>query len=84
MEDIDDRCLVSINSTALFNPKLLFDQEPYIIFVYKLVKLFYDWSLFEGTIKLFVEEYRDKEKIMIPESIEELREYLDRYKNRHK
>ncbi len=80
LEDIDDTCLVSINSTAVFNPKLLFDQEPYIIFVYKLVKLFYDWSLFEETINRFKNEYRNPEKVMIPETLDELKECLSRYK----
>ncbi len=79
MDEIDDTCLVSINSTALFNPKLLFDEEPYLIFVYKLVKLFYDYSLFEETILRFREEYRDKEKVMIPETVEELDACLKKY-----
>ncbi len=79
MDDINDRCLVSINSTALFNPKLLFDEEPYLIFVYKLVKLFYDYSMFEETIMRFKEEYRDKEKVMIPETIEELETCMNKY-----
>ncbi|MBQ3294872.1 MAG: hypothetical protein IJH00_00090 [Erysipelotrichaceae bacterium] len=79
MKNINDTCLISINSTALFNPKLLFDEEPYLIFVYKLVKLFYDYSLFEGTIKLFKEEYSDPDKVMIPETLEELDECIKMY-----
>ena len=79
MDDINDKCLVSINSTALFNPKLLFGKEPYLIFVYKLVKLFYDYSLFEETIKRFKDEYHDKDKVMIPETFEELDACLKTY-----
>lgn len=84
MNEIDNTCLVSINSTALFNPKLLFNEEPYIIFVYKLVKLFYDWSLFEDVIKLFKQKYKDQSKIMIPETISEFEKCLESVKSRIK
>ena len=79
MDNLERCCLISIHSTALLTPKILFDKEPYIIFVYKLVPLPYEHGLFDRTLKLFIEEYGDPNKISIPENIEEFKESIERF-----
>lgn len=76
-QDIEDKTLLTIFSTSCVNPKLMFDEEPRVIMLYKLLGM--DYSFFgEGLIK-FVEGvgslYRDKEKFFIPESWMEFEEY---------
>jgi hypothetical protein len=78
IDDIDDICILSVNSTSLFNPKLLFDEEPYVIFTYKLVKLFFSWTFFDETMQRFKKLYSDPDKVMIPETVEEFRDCLKR------
>ena len=81
-QDISDKTLMCIFSTSCTNPKLMFDDEPRVIMLYKLIGI--DYHFFgEGMIK-FVEGvgslYRDKEKFFVPESWEELEEYCKKYK----
>lgn len=82
LKNINNVCIVSINSTSLFNPKLLFNEEPYIIFVYKLVKLFYSWSFFNETVERFKELYSVPDKVMIPETMDEFRECVEKVLHR--
>ncbi len=36
-EDLEDKILVGLNSTALFTPKMIFGKEPRLIFLYRLI-----------------------------------------------
>jgi hypothetical protein len=73
--DIDDKVLISLISTAVFMPKILYDSEPVIILLYHLMgETFIDKieriSPFVNRIR---DMYRDKGKIIIPKSEEELK-----------
>lgn len=69
----NNKILVTVSSTAVCTPKLLLDQEPYVILFYKLVK---------SKITDFIDEdryyracrslYRDPSRFMIPETMTEL------------
>lgn len=81
MKDINEKLLVAIHSTACFSPKMLFDKEPYIIFIYKLGS--YEVSnmtpAFEKMIEVFKESYTNPDKVMIPSTMEELKECLKKF-----
>ena len=75
ISDIEKKYLITIHSTAVFTPKILYDKEPYIILAYRLLKD-YD-SKIESSIQKFVNSYSSKEKIMIPNTFEELTQNID-------
>lgn len=71
--EMSNKVLITLSSTAVFTPKLLFNQEPYVILLYKLfnVKIASDKDrdlFYNGLIKL----YNNPNKIIIPSSREEL------------
>lgn len=80
-QDMNDKTLISIFSSSCVNPKLMYDEEPRIIFLYKLMGI--DYSFFGKGMIGFVEGvgnlYRDKSKFFIPETWEELQEYCRKY-----
>lgn len=78
IDDIDNKCFLSIYSTAIFSAKLLFDHEPYIILTIKMLKNEDNehFKTMENIIELFKKTYRNPEKIMMPKSKEELKECL--------
>ena len=81
MDDINRKLFVSIHSTACFSAKMLFDFEPYVILFYKLgsLEVAHVSNEFEQTLLKFRNSYRNPEKIMIPESMEELSDCVRKY-----
>ena len=81
MEDIGDKLFISIHSTACFTAKMLFDLEPYIILFYKLgsPEVSHISDEFEQVLAKFRQRYREPDKIMIPESMDELQDCISRY-----
>lgn len=67
--------LINYFSTAAFTPKLMYDREPSVLFLYKLagLELLNADNLIDNLRKI----YRDKSKIMIPSNNEELMSFLD-------
>lgn len=80
-ENIEDKTIISTFSTTCINPKLMFDQEPRIIMLYKLLGR--DYSFFGEGLLAFVDKvkdsYSDKNKFFIPETWEEFDDYCERY-----
>ncbi|MDR3178577.1 MAG: alpha-2,8-polysialyltransferase family protein [Oscillospiraceae bacterium] len=87
-EKLDKITFVGVSSTVLFSPKLLFDKEPTIIFLHKIFKncfknskekkdliCYIDGSFNRATEKL-KELYRNKSKIVSPNTILELEDIL--------
>ena len=69
----EDSVLLSCVSTAALNPKFMFDQEPYIIFTFRLYHpgeqgIERDEWMAQGIL----DAYEDKSRVMIPNSMEEL------------
>lgn len=79
--DMSDKTLITIFSTSCVNPKLMFDQEPRVIMMYKLLGM--DYSFFgEGLIQFVSgvgELYKDKTKFFVPETWEEFAAYCHQY-----
>ncbi len=75
----ENSILIANISTAQFTPKLLYNREPYLIFLYKLFgdceNNFYQWEKF---LYQFKKSYSAENKIYIPESMEEFRFILER------
>ena len=81
LEGIGSDLLISIHSTACLTPKILYDQEPYVMLLYKIV-IRHDWPYFERmdeVVRRFKESYRDPDKVFIPETIEEYRDNIDHF-----
>lgn len=81
MKDVNEKLFISIHSTACFSAKMLFDYEPYLILFYKLgsAEVADITDEFEEIVKIFKDSYSDSDKIMIPETMEELKDCLCRY-----
>ena len=74
----DDNCLISIFSTAQFTPKMLYNKEPYLVFLYKLFSDFFEESdRMSGMIDVIRSHYSNPSKIIVVESFEELVDILD-------
>ena len=83
IDDIEDKCFISIYSTAIFSAKLLYDVEPYMILTIKLLKNEKNehFKTMEKIIDIFKTTYRNPNKIMIPNTKEELDECIKEYMN---
>ncbi|MBR3149665.1 MAG: hypothetical protein IKF64_05790 [Eubacterium sp.] len=80
-EDFSDRILISSKSTAVFSPKLFFDQEPYIILLYKMLEKHIKTELDTDPYVEYVKStYRNKEKILVPKNGNELNDILSKLK----
>lgn len=72
----DNNVLISVYSTAQVFPKLLFNKEPYVIFLYKL--MFDDVSdnryckEADSLIPSLVDVYKHKDRIFVPTTFDEL------------
>ena len=85
--DMNQKVLISYGSTAVSTPKILFDQEPIIILLYRLVhsKTINDKSydkLLDDFFTKIQQLYIDKAKVIIPDSIYELENALKKIKNK--
>ena len=72
--DLDRRILIGNLSTALFTPKMLFNIEPYVISIHKLISL--NYSVLEPIYVKFASVYSDKDKIYAPDSFEQFMHYM--------
>ncbi|MBR4461151.1 MAG: hypothetical protein IKS51_01000 [Erysipelotrichaceae bacterium] len=80
-KQIEKKLIISIHSTACLTPKILFDKEPYVILLYRIV-IEHDWKYFEmmeKVIEAFIRKHRDPDKVMIPSTLEEYEECLKRF-----
>ena len=75
--DMDKKVLISCGSTAVSTPKMITDQEPYVILLYKFIKN--EGMNQEPLDRFFVslkESYRNPDKVQIPSSFDEYKECL--------
>lgn len=79
----ENNVLISISSSACVLPKLIFNEEPYVIFLYKLIKERNDnYKKFDKFVKEIKKIYVKKERVKIPNSEKELFEIINElYKN---
>lgn len=75
INDINNRCLLTIHSTAAFSAKVLYDLEPYVIFTINMIEKrneSFNFSKARELIYKLRDSYKDSSKVMIPNNIEEL------------
>ena len=78
--NVSQNVFISVLSTVGITPKLMFDQEPVIIFLYRLVKLDkvqHISSEYFKFIESFANIYVKRNRIFIPESMQELEAILE-------
>lgn len=74
-ESFQDKVLISVFSTACLSPKMMFDEEPIVILLYRLVDLSLMTNINENTFEIAKQiqaMYRDPSRFKIPETLEEL------------
>ncbi len=69
----DSNVLISGYSTAQFTPKMFYDKEPYVIFIYKLIADLVVNPEMERMIDRLKESYRVSNKVMVPDNHDEFR-----------
>ncbi|MBR1862710.1 MAG: hypothetical protein IJ806_01310 [Ruminococcus sp.] len=76
--DVDKKVIITLSSTAVMMPKILFGKEPVIILLYKLFKMkIADDGGRDKIYKQLRNIYQNKKRVLIPETQEELFSYLD-------
>lgn len=76
----NDTVIVSIESSGLTTPKIIFDIEPYIIFTYRLHPEITDafYASFETSYERAKQIYSDKSRVFAPTSIDEFKSIINR------
>ena len=72
--------LIGVNSTALMTPKTLYNEEPFVVFIYELIKNDLSLASYKSCIEYsdnLKKIYNDKNKIFVPTSISGLKKILD-------
>lgn len=84
-QNFSDKVFITNMSTAVFTPKLLFDQEPIVIMLFSILEddLIIKTKIREIAIN-FKSIYKKRENVIIPESIDELINVLNELNERGK
>lgn len=76
-DDLENKILIALNSTAVFTPKMLFNVEPRIVLLYRLVS---DDPIIQkkrdDVYLKMAKMYESTDKVFIPDSIHELKKKL--------
>jgi len=78
-EEIEDKVFMSISSTACLTPKLIFNKEPVIIFLYNLYPI-KDYDEMKDYICRAAASYNCPDRVYIPESLADLENILKKIK----
>lgn len=71
--DLNNKLIISSFSTAAFTPKILYGQEPYVVFLFNIIgKGMIDNTEIDKLYKYLMKIYNNKKKICAPNTIEEL------------
>ena len=79
--DIENNTLISVFSTACLSPFFMFNKEPRVIFLYKIIGLDKknDYNLnFIKFIEKIQNNYKQKDRFLIPRTLDELDEIFDK------
>lgn len=80
MEDIESRILVSYTSTAIFTPVILFDKEPIVISLHRMLPHKQSTEIFEPIFEKFKGIYKHPDRVAAPKTEDELSEFLSSIK----
>ena len=79
--NFEENVFLSSISTACLTPKMIYNQEPVVIFLYKLFQSKFGlWQKEDATIDSLRRLYRDKSRFYVPQTIEEYVAILDHLK----
>ena len=67
----NDNILISQYSTSCFTPKFIYDQEPMIIFLYRIVPTKESVETVESMVNKLISVYEQKGRIYIPRDVDE-------------
>lgn len=77
--NVSEKVLISIMSSACLTPKLIYNEEPYIVFLYNLSKETRDYAPdFLKLVNKIKNIYDKPEKILIPNTIQEYKEMINK------
>lgn len=76
MINLDEKILITRTSSAVFYPKYMFNAEPSIIFTYKLLPNGIGIEAMDRLVASLRGLYVEKERIHVPESLDELSQCL--------
>ncbi|GAA0319246.1 polysialyltransferase family glycosyltransferase [Bacillus carboniphilus] len=83
-QNMSDKILVSIASSACITPKLIYNEEPYIIYLYKLID---DWDAYAPNFDFFINSVKDlydiPERFFIPNNLKEFSDILSKLNEQH-
>ena len=71
--------IVSFFSTGMFTPKILYNQEPYLVFLYKILDV--DFFNADKLVFELKKMYDNPSKVMAPESLGELRVIIEKHEH---
>ena len=75
MDNLESRILVAYNSTAVYTPKILFNKEPWVISLHRIVGAAPQENP-EEIYQMFLSEYNNPQKLLAPNNIKELQNML--------
>lgn len=79
--NMDNKMLVTVSSTAIITPKVLLNQEPYVILLYKLVnEKIGNKQKEDHFFRRCKELYVRQERFVIPNDLDELYDVLNKFK----
>ena len=75
MHDFSNHILITVFSTSVFIPKMIFEQEPVVILLYKLFPFSQEWDE-TGFVEKFQSVCHDRKKVIVPNSADEFYDYM--------
>lgn len=76
--DMNDKILISVISSANLIPKLIYDEEPYVIYLYNLIKDEKKYPHFDLFVENVKKTYSNPEKVFVPKTILEFKDILNK------
>ena len=80
--DFSNKVLITNFSTSVFTPKVFYEQEPTVIFLYRIMADYQIMNIDTTSVEALRSIYTDKSKIIVPENVEELKIALKRLSGR--
>lgn len=75
-QNMSNKILISIISSACITPKLIYDEEPYVIYLYKLIGGEKIYPFFNSFVESVRGLYKFPERVIVPSTFEELESFL--------
>lgn len=79
MNNLDELVLITYTSSAVFTPKIMFDKEPTVISLHRLLNNTKSSIIFEPIYIKFKSIYSKQDKVCAPENLDEMKLMLGRF-----